>query len=80
MENIKGEKYIIDDTDNKMIQLVSTGDEVDDTDYLNKNIDHVDTWKNKNCIISNSWKINKNILCVLIFLCPLFSPVLFLWA
>ena len=42
MKQMKGEKHIIDDIDDKITQCISTGDGVDDIANLDNNVDNAD--------------------------------------
>ena len=43
MKKMKGEKHIIDNVDDKMMQCISTGDGVDDVDNLDNCTYHANT-------------------------------------
>ena len=42
IKKTKGEKQIIDEMDNKIMDCISEGDEFDDVDDVDNNVNHVD--------------------------------------
>ena len=53
-KNMKSEKHMFDTMDDKMIQCAREGDGVDHIDDLDKNVNHADAQKIKNCVIDQS--------------------------
>ena len=53
---MKGEKHMIDNIDDKMMQCISAGDRVDHIDDVDNNVNHADTQKNKKFVINQSWE------------------------